>query len=189
MSPQRLAVFSVIRVQVVRDTFNRAVWLLCLAEAGRKPRSAFPVTQSNDAALGYFSVRAAGSGIGPQSWLCASVADTFIQKTKKLYLDTRTQRNISKLNEDIAEVHQIMTRNIAEVLGHGERLDRALPSLSHWPLTEALTSLACPSLCTRCPACPLSMRVTCSQFISKQSQCTTHYALCCTFTVLYQNAP
>ena len=56
--------------------------------------------------------------------LCC-LADTFIQKTKKLYLDTRTQRNISKLNEDIAEVHQIMTRNIAEVLGHGERLDRA----------------------------------------------------------------
>ena len=58
-------------------------------------------------------------------------ADTFIQKTKKLYLDTRTQRNISKLNEDIAEVHQIMTRNIAEVLGHGERLDRA--SLPPYP--------------------------------------------------------
>ncbi|GAB4820443.1 hypothetical protein N2152v2_007489 [Parachlorella kessleri] len=50
--------------------------------------------------------------------------DTFIQKTKKLYLDTRTQRNIAKLNEDIQEVHSIMTRNIQEVLGHGERLDR-----------------------------------------------------------------
>lgn len=31
-------------------------------------------------------------------------ADTFIQKTKKLYMDTRTQRNIAKLNADIAEV-------------------------------------------------------------------------------------
>lgn len=50
--------------------------------------------------------------------------DTFIQKTKKLYLDTRTQRNMTKLNSEIAEVHQIMTRNIAEVLEHGERLDR-----------------------------------------------------------------
>mmetsp|Transcript_22031 Transcript_22031/g.61143 ORF Transcript_22031/g.61143 Transcript_22031/m.61143 type:complete len:218 (+) Transcript_22031:471-1124(+) len=49
--------------------------------------------------------------------------DTFIQKTRKLYLDTRTQRNLSKLSEDIAEVHQIMTRNIQEVLGQGERLD------------------------------------------------------------------
>ncbi|KAK9843547.1 hypothetical protein WJX81_008182 [Elliptochloris bilobata] len=50
--------------------------------------------------------------------------DTFIQKTKKLYLDTRTQRNIAKLSEDLNEVHSIMTRNIAEVLGQGERLDR-----------------------------------------------------------------
>ncbi|KAL4853418.1 vesicle transport protein 25 [Chlorella vulgaris] len=50
--------------------------------------------------------------------------DTFIQKTKKLYLDTRTQRNLAKLNADIAEVHSIMTRNIADVLGQGERLDR-----------------------------------------------------------------
>mmetsp|Transcript_1588 Transcript_1588/g.4702 ORF Transcript_1588/g.4702 Transcript_1588/m.4702 type:complete len:219 (+) Transcript_1588:350-1006(+) len=49
--------------------------------------------------------------------------DTFIQKTKKLYQDTRTQRNIAKLNTDISEVHQIMTRNIAEVLERGERLD------------------------------------------------------------------
>jgi hypothetical protein len=49
--------------------------------------------------------------------------DTFIQKTKKLYLDTRTQRNLAKLNQDIAEVHSIMTRNIQEVLGQGERLD------------------------------------------------------------------
>ncbi|KAG2483484.1 hypothetical protein HYH03_017666 [Edaphochlamys debaryana] len=49
--------------------------------------------------------------------------DTFIQKTKKLYMDTRTQRNMSKLNEDLAEVHTIMTRNIQEVLGQGEKLD------------------------------------------------------------------
>jgi Synaptobrevin len=50
-------------------------------------------------------------------------ADTFIQKTKKLYMDTRTQRNISKLNADIAEVHSVMTRNIQDVLQQGERLD------------------------------------------------------------------
>ena len=53
----------------------------------------------------------------------APSTDTFIQKTKKLYLDTRTQRNLAKLNQDIAEVHSIMTRNIQEVLGQGERLD------------------------------------------------------------------
>ncbi len=54
-------------------------------------------------------------------------ADTFISKTKKLYMDTRTQRNMAKLSEDISEVHSIMTRNIADVLGQGERLDSELP--------------------------------------------------------------
>ncbi|KAK3022132.1 hypothetical protein RJ639_045271 [Escallonia herrerae] len=50
--------------------------------------------------------------------------DTFIQKTKKLYQDTNTQRNISKLNDELYEVHQIMTRNVQEVLGVGEKLDQ-----------------------------------------------------------------
>ena len=50
-------------------------------------------------------------------------ADTFIQKTKKLYMDTRTQRNLAKLTEELGEVHSIMTKNIQEVLGQGEKLD------------------------------------------------------------------
>ncbi|CAL5195793.1 unnamed protein product [Lathyrus oleraceus] len=50
--------------------------------------------------------------------------DTFIQKTKKLYQDTHTQRNIAKLNDELYEVHQIMTRNVQEVLGVGEQLDQ-----------------------------------------------------------------
>ena len=56
--------------------------------------------------------------------------DTFIQKTKKLYLDTRTQRNLAKLNDELYEVHQIMTRNVQEVLGVGEKLDRKNPIIS-----------------------------------------------------------
>uniref|UniRef100_A0A0D9ZE85 V-SNARE coiled-coil homology domain-containing protein n=1 Tax=Oryza glumipatula TaxID=40148 RepID=A0A0D9ZE85_9ORYZ len=52
------------------------------------------------------------------------LCDTFIQKTKKLYLDTRTQRNLVKLNDELYEVHQIMTRNVQEVLGVGEKLDQ-----------------------------------------------------------------
>lgn len=58
--------------------------------------------------------------------LCSSLApaaDSFIQRTKRLYVDTRTQRNINKLNEDLTEVHSIMTKNIQDVLGQGEKLD------------------------------------------------------------------
>jgi vesicle transport protein SEC22 len=49
--------------------------------------------------------------------------DKFIQKTRKLYLDTRTQRNMTKLNEELNEVQHIMTKNIQEVLGQGEKLE------------------------------------------------------------------
>ena len=54
---------------------------------------------------------------------CDTDADTFIQKTKKLYMDTRTQRNLAKLTDELSEVHSIMTRNIQEVLGQGQQLD------------------------------------------------------------------
>mmetsp|Transcript_70508 Transcript_70508/g.146822 ORF Transcript_70508/g.146822 Transcript_70508/m.146822 type:complete len:226 (+) Transcript_70508:255-932(+) len=50
--------------------------------------------------------------------------DTFIQKTKKLYMDTRTNRNHLKLmSEDLRDIQGIMTQNIQEVLGRGEKLE------------------------------------------------------------------
>eukprot|EP00741_Cyanophora_paradoxa_P016039 tig00000042_g15484.t1 len=49
--------------------------------------------------------------------------DKFIQKSKKLYQDSRSQRNLEKLNEELRDVHRIMTKNIEEVLGRGEKLD------------------------------------------------------------------
>ncbi|XP_043811831.1 serine/threonine-protein kinase PBL36 isoform X3 [Manihot esculenta] len=54
-------------------------------------------------------------------------------KTKKLYQDTRTQRNIAKLNDELYEVHQIMTRNVQEVLGVGEKLDLEKTKVLEWP--------------------------------------------------------
>ena len=50
--------------------------------------------------------------------------DTFIQKTKKQYKDTRTQKNLQKLNDDLNDVTRIMTKNIGEVLGRSESLVR-----------------------------------------------------------------
>lgn len=60
----------------------------------------------------------------------SALPDTFIQKTKKQYKDTRTQKNLQKLNDDLNDVTRIMTKNIGEVLGRGEALDREF-----WPLT------------------------------------------------------
>lgn len=49
--------------------------------------------------------------------------DTFIQKTKKVYNDSKTQRNLHKLNSELKDVHSIMTRNINDVISRGERLE------------------------------------------------------------------
>jgi len=57
-----------------------------------------------------------------------------------LYQDTRTQRNIAKLNDELYEVHQIMTRNVQEVLGVGEKLDR---KISNFSSNKYLCSLSC----------------------------------------------
>ena len=56
--------------------------------------------------------------------------DTFIQKTKKLYVDTRTQRNLSKLNDELSDVQDIMKQNIQDVLGRGEKLDSVVSKSS-----------------------------------------------------------
>ncbi|CAN8075078.1 unnamed protein product [Agarophyton chilense] len=49
--------------------------------------------------------------------------DTFIQKTKKVYNDSKTQRNLQKLNSELKDVHSIMTKNINEVISRGEKLE------------------------------------------------------------------
>eukprot|EP00051_Salpingoeca_urceolata_P032734 m.17117 g.17117 ORF g.17117 m.17117 type:complete len:217 (-) comp5397_c0_seq1:21-671(-) len=50
--------------------------------------------------------------------------DTFIQKTKRSYSDTRgAERNISKLTDELQDVQRIMIKNIDEVLARGEHLD------------------------------------------------------------------
>lgn len=52
------------------------------------------------------------------------IIDTFMQKTKRIYQDTRTQSNLSKLNEDLQDVTRIMTKNMEDLLWRGDSLDR-----------------------------------------------------------------
>ncbi|XP_024184276.1 25.3 kDa vesicle transport protein-like isoform X2 [Rosa chinensis] len=68
--------------------------------------------------------------------------NTFIQRTKKLYQDTCTQRTISKLNNELYEVHQIMTCNVQEVLGVGEKLDYKARDLNQQALIRKWAPVA-----------------------------------------------
>ena len=50
--------------------------------------------------------------------------DNFLSKTKKLYQDQRAQSNLDKLNNDLADVKKVMTKNIEDLLYRGDSLDK-----------------------------------------------------------------
>ncbi|KAI5962143.1 MON1 [Candida pseudojiufengensis] len=50
--------------------------------------------------------------------------DNFLIKTKKIYQDQRAQSNLDKLNNDLADVKKVMTKNIEDLLYRGDSLDK-----------------------------------------------------------------
>ncbi|XP_020507624.1 vesicle-trafficking protein SEC22b-A [Labrus bergylta] len=48
--------------------------------------------------------------------------DTYIQKAKKSYIDSRSRRNLGSINSELQDVQRIMVANIEEVLQRGESL-------------------------------------------------------------------
>ena len=57
-----------------------------------------------------------------QSCTCNVVLDTYMQKAKKSYVDSRTRRNISNINTELQDVQRIMVQNIDDVLQRGQAL-------------------------------------------------------------------
>ncbi|ETO82045.1 hypothetical protein, variant 2 [Phytophthora nicotianae P1976] len=49
--------------------------------------------------------------------------DKFIQKKRKEYADPSSSQNMHRLNDDLADIHNIMRKNIQEVLNRGERVE------------------------------------------------------------------
>lgn len=50
--------------------------------------------------------------------------DTFIQRTKKTYQDTRATANLDKLNDELKDVTKVMTKNIEDLLYRGDSLEK-----------------------------------------------------------------
>ncbi|ABN68487.2 transport protein [Scheffersomyces stipitis CBS 6054] len=50
--------------------------------------------------------------------------DNFLSKTKKIYQDQRAQSNLDRLNNDLADVKKVMTKNIEDLLYRGDSLDK-----------------------------------------------------------------
>lgn len=50
--------------------------------------------------------------------------DTFMQRTKKTYQDSRASQNLDKLNDELRDVTKVMTKNIEDLLYRGDSLER-----------------------------------------------------------------
>lgn len=50
--------------------------------------------------------------------------DTFIQRTRKVYQDSRASQNLDKLNDELRDVTKVMTKNIEDLLYRGDSLER-----------------------------------------------------------------
>ncbi|MCJ1307535.1 SNAP receptor [Agyrium rufum] len=50
--------------------------------------------------------------------------DTFIQRTKKTYQDSRATGNLDRLNDELRDVTKVMTKNIEDLLYRGDSLER-----------------------------------------------------------------
>lgn len=101
-------------------TVSRGVVLLTLTEKGYPKRLAFDYLEELRREFLQMYGAAVEGASRPYEFIRF---DTFIQKTKKLYVDSRTQRNLDRLNVELRDVQNIMTRNIHEVIGRGERLE------------------------------------------------------------------
>ena len=50
--------------------------------------------------------------------------DTFMQRTKKTYQDSRASQNLDKLNSELRDVTKVMTKNIEDLLYRGDSLEK-----------------------------------------------------------------
>ncbi|KAL4954965.1 Longin-like domain-containing protein [Aspergillus filifer] len=50
--------------------------------------------------------------------------DTFIQRSKKVYQDSRASANLDRLNDELRDVTKVMTKNIEDLLYRGDSLER-----------------------------------------------------------------
>lgn len=82
--------------------------------------------------------------------------DNYLQKTKKIYQNQRAQSNLDRLNNDLADVKQVMTKNIEDLLYRGDSLDK---------MTDLSSSLKADSLKYRKKARKINIDALIKQYI------------------------
>lgn len=112
-----MIVDSIIYLTITDKSYPRKLAFSYLSELSIEFARSYPPTTSLKA------------GLRPYAFV---KFDTFIQRTKRLYLDPRgaeasgkgASNGLEQLNEDLQDVTRIMTKNMEDLLWRGDSLDR-----------------------------------------------------------------
>lgn len=100
-----------------------SICFLCICDRSYPRKLAF--TYLSDLATEFTTNYASSTYLSPTCRPYAFVEfDTFIQRTKKTYQDSRASQNLDKLNDELRDVTKVMTKNIEDLLYRGDSLER-----------------------------------------------------------------
>lgn len=102
---------------------NHDLCFICICDRSYPRKLAF--TYLSDLASEFTTVYTESQYLAPTCRPYAFVEfDTFIQRTKKTYQDSRATQNLDKLNDELKDVTKVMTKNIEDLLYRGDSLER-----------------------------------------------------------------
>jgi vesicle transport protein SEC22 len=102
---------------------SQEVVYLCISERSYPRKLAFTYLSdlSTEFSTTYPSSQVLSPSLRPYAFM---EFDTFIQRTKSTYSDTRAVQNLDKLNDELRDVTKVMTKNIEDLLYRGDSLER-----------------------------------------------------------------
>ncbi|KAI9884528.1 MAG: Vacuolar protein sorting-associated protein 55 [Watsoniomyces obsoletus] len=102
---------------------NEDLCFLCICDRSYPRKLAF--TYLSDLAREFMTTYQPSQYLSPSLRPYAFMEfDTFIQRTKKTYQDSRASQNLDKLNDELRDVTKVMTKNIEDLLYRGDSLER-----------------------------------------------------------------
>lgn len=115
----RRRIDSRLRSYIIKDD----ICFLCICDKSYPRKLAF--TYLADLATEFTTTYSASQYHSPNLRPYAFVEfDTFIQRTKGTYQNTRAAANLDKLNDELRDVTKVMTKNIEDLLYRGDSLER-----------------------------------------------------------------
>ncbi|KAI9718873.1 MAG: hypothetical protein M1812_003757 [Candelaria pacifica] len=102
---------------------NDSICFLCICDHSYPRKLAFTYLSdlSTEFTTTYNSSQYLSSSLRPYAFV---EFDTFIQRTKKTYQDSRASQNLDKLNDELRDVTKVMTKNIEDLIYRGDSLER-----------------------------------------------------------------